>query len=78
VVASAVQRLDHAFERCLIRVERNGEGVLFHVGRNGLDVADLFDGLTGLRRRTASDDSRCFQHVRDAFGKGASGDTDCG
>jgi hypothetical protein len=78
VVAGAVQRTDYAFERRLIRVERNGEGMLFHVSRNGLNVADLFDGLTGLRRCSASDDPGCFQHIGDAFRNGASGNTDHG
>ena len=75
MVPGAIQCVDDAVERHLIRVEGNAESVLLHVDRNGLNIADLFDGLTGPRRRTASDDPRCFQNVSDAFRKGASRNT---
>ncbi len=76
VVSGTVQRIDDALQRDLIRVEGNAESVLLHVGRNGLNVTELFDGPPGLRGCTASDDSRCFQDVSDAFREGASRNTD--
>ena len=78
MVPGAIQSVDDTAERHLIRVEGNAESVRLHVGRNGLNITDLFDGLTGPRRRSASDDPRCFQDVSDAFRNGAPCNTDGG
>ena len=59
-----------AVPRKSVVIERDGDRVFVHIGLHGGDVLHGLDGLTGLRGRAPSDDSRSGQLVLGRLGQG--------
>lgn len=67
-IARASEHRDDLLHRQFFVLEGHGQAVLIHVGLDGIDVLDFFDGRTGPRGGAASDDARGLEHVGDGLG----------
>ena len=68
-VAGFSQCVDDHVEGDMIVVERHDRRVGIHVGLDGRDVLDRFDGHTGPLRGAPSNDSGCGEFVGHEFGE---------